>query len=210
MITFKQFITEQEIKDLAELIKRDCKPFLEKSRHRGLLFRGVRNIGPGNETGKVSDPINEGKEILYWRKAVRTDRRPKDTNRDAHKIIDDWFEKEFGIRARSQALFVFGQGIRKHYLNQYGDPCVVFPIGDFKYVWSARVRDLYNLMDDEADMDDLDAVHTLQYKLETSAYTDSQLDAAIKDEKEIMIACEAYYAFPISAEESIRVALDIY
>lgn len=211
MITFKQFIAEDEDFDdeLMQLIKKDCGPFLEKSRNRGLIFRGVRGLTQDNVAGTVFDPIDEG-EIKYWKKQVHKDRKPKDINVGIHKEIDQWFDKEFGIKARSQSMFCLGQNGRKVSLNQYGEVCVVFPIGDFKYVWSPRIKDLYNEVNDDWDADEESEVAALRYMLETGAYTDKEFDAAVKGASEIMIVCDSYYAFPLKAEDSIRAALNIY
>lgn len=207
MITFKQFLNEEDIDQLARLIEKDCGPFLKESGRRGLLFRGVQDTSPENAAGEVDDPINEGKKILYWKKAVRKDRRPKDTPEEIHNAIDEWFENKFGFKARSQTMFVFGQNIKRHTLSQYGKGCIVFPIGPIKYAWSNRIYDLYAKFNGAEEMED---IRTMIDALERAAYTDDQLSAAVKLDKEIMMECSGYYAFDISAEQSIRAALQIY
>lgn len=195
---------EEDTNEIKELIERDCAFFLKESGMRGLLGRGVMNISDSSG-GEVifATPAGTAGELPYWKKSVRKDRRPKDMDLKFHKGIDDWFQKEVGFRARSEAMFCFGQDARKSVLSQYGTPCVVFPIGEFKYVWSAKVPDLYSMLQGADDLDD-----AIDY-LGRAVYIDEHLDVAVMLSKEIMIKCDNYYAFKLTDERAIRYALGI-
>jgi hypothetical protein len=188
MITFKQFISEEEQIDLVKLLLRDCKPYIEALHGDDLLRRGVRDLGEA----KIA--TFEGKEIQYSQKAVRKDRKPKDMKRGLHHLIDDWFDDQFrGLRPRSEGMFCFGEGTQLRTLAQYGEVCYVFPIGEFKYVWSPKVDDLYNEIDhrseiynDEKEFNDW---------MQAQNYRTTGLDDAVQKNVEVMIMCDSYYAF---------------
>lgn len=76
---------------------------------------------------------------------VRKDRYPKDTSGEIHELIDDLMHEKFGIRGRSQTLFVTGKESND---RSYGDPYIIFPVGSFKFLWSKDVKDLYNRVED--------------------------------------------------------------
>lgn len=209
MITFKQFLNEDEAITFRELIERDCKPFLRESKQHGLLYRGVEERGipidtalsirPGVDTARAND-------LIYWEKAVRKDRKPKDTRLLQHNVLDGWFKKKFGFGARSEAMFCLGE-TGKTLLRQYGVPCVVFPIGEFQYVWSPIVKDLYNdVGQDQKMLQDTDAL--VDY-LEDAKYIDSHLHKAVNMKNEIMVKCDRYYAFELAGEREIKLVLDM-
>lgn len=200
MITFKQFISEEEQIDLVKLLLRDCKPYIEALRGDGLFRRGVQNLG------EAYIATFEGDEIQYSKKTVRKDRRPKDMKRGLHNLIDDWFDDQFkGIRPRSEGMFCFGEDTSIRTLSQYGEACFVFPIGEFKYVWSSRVDDLYNDLDHRPDIynDEKEFNDWMQSK----NYQTTGLDDAVTKKVEVMIMCDSYYAFSRLDGHAVRNAV---
>lgn len=63
---------------------------------------------------------------------VRKDRRPRDSSAYSHKLIDDWFYDNMGIRPRSQGAFCTGI---PEIADTYGKIHYAFPIGNFDYLW---------------------------------------------------------------------------
>lgn len=149
MITFKKFILESNtddiiyghmdfklydednvlrtdiVDDIVSTIKNDCSPWLNELQgaeaYRGML--GAKNS-------------------LFVKKETRPDRRPRDTSKHLHDLWDDWFEKKFGFRARSQSIFISGNKVEAH---EYGEVYLVFPIGkNYNYLASRGIRDLTN------------------------------------------------------------------
>lgn len=205
MITFKQFLSEQEMISFAVLIHRNCKQFIEEAQGAGFLLRGVKGLSD-IESHSAMDA--EGNEMEYGIKTVRQDRKPLDFTKVRSEIIDDWFMEKFGIRARSQCMFAGGNGITVGELKHYGTPCVVFPVGAFKYVWSPEVGDLYGKMNipwgDKTAEQWTEETHAF---LENQKYQTDGLDAALRTNNEIMIKCDSYYAFPIEYQEQMKQAL---
>lgn len=102
----------------------DCEPFLKelkKSRYDFLY------------TGRMS-------KEKAMKKEVRKNRKPRDTPEWAHNIIDEEFESQFGVKARSQSLFSYKD---VDMVNMYGDPYFVFPKGKYILLFSEEIQDLY-------------------------------------------------------------------
>lgn len=205
MITFKQFISEAKLVEAKELIDRDCAPFLAEAKGAGFLYRGVNGF---NSLDYEIATAYDGEKMIYATKTVRTDRKPLSTDRDVHYIIDKWFVKNLGFPARSGALFTFGEKHHPIRLKQYGEPCVVFPVGPIKYAWSPKVRDLYVTLNYE-DWKKSEYEENVDKALTEAGYRTDGLDEAINTNSEIMIQCEKYYAFQISHTEALQISLDI-
>jgi len=113
--TFKFFITN---------ILRDCQPFL-----RDLDLKNPRFLYSGRK-----------RDTDWFEQKVRSDRQPKDLSKDIHKDFDDEFLKQFGWRPRSNGLFCTGEEASAY---EYGNTFMIFPKGQYKFVWSKRIWDLY-------------------------------------------------------------------
>lgn len=136
-MSFKQFVVEndyeqetKQLKEAAELVVRDCKPLLQdlninQKEEIGahLLYRGINN------------------QHLFVNKKVRKDRKPTDTPRPIHDIIDQWFEQNTGIKARSNGLFATNEQERPYF---YGTKYFIFPKGQYRLLSSPKVHDLFN------------------------------------------------------------------
>lgn len=160
---------ENTQEDMIAAIKRDCKPFIQ-SKPGGLVMRGM--------TGK-------GDEI--FKRVVRQDRKPLTMRADKHKAFDDWSKEKFGFGARTQCVFVTGDyGDAK----SYGQPYAIFPIGDFRFIWSPEVGDLFMY----------NTTHIKDY--DDLRYKDTDLADAVASNNEIMVYCKEYYAVPIAEDNT--------
>ena len=54
--------------------------------------------------------------------------------------IDNVFDEDFGVRPRTQGAFTTGSYADA---GTYGKPYLFFPIGEYKYIWSDRVKDMW-------------------------------------------------------------------
>jgi hypothetical protein len=124
---FQNYLNEDKIDTIIKEIKNKCKPFLKDWNKLGrdaFLYSGrsLRNVD-------------------FSLKKIRKDRTPKDMPLDLHVLLDNWFYKKFGVKARSNSIFV------TFYVDEttlYGEPYMIFPIGKYTAISSAHVRDLYN------------------------------------------------------------------
>lgn len=169
-------------KKVANFISLNCKPFLlQVSPTEDLLWRGV--------TSHRDD---------YQLNVTHTDRIPKMTDPILHVLTDNFFEEKFGIRPRSSGVFTTGN---RSQAADYGEPVIVFPVGNFKFVWSPVVADLAGLFEgnSQADLivDIFDdeperAYEMLVNLLEKQRYTTINLPEAINKGVEISIVCKQY------------------
>jgi len=189
----KQFINEETNPDpekLVALIKKNCKPYLRQKAKAPLqLYRGMKKL--------------EYEDFLEI--TPRKDRKPRDTPLKIHKKIDDLFLKYHGIRARSEGVFVTTDYSISSY---YGINGIVFPVGDFKFLWNPYVFDLSmdptgmavlkpwykKLIDEIMALISKDPKNTDEV-LENiiKGYKSTNLKAAMKSGNEIMIFCKKYY-----------------
>lgn len=135
---FKEYLNEQNdgnIKEILEKIKKDCQPFL----------KDLKKASP------LDDLLYSGrkKSESAFKGTVRKNRNPKDTPLDVHNWLDNWFEENFGIKARSNSIITTGDSdVAKGYGNLY----VIFPIGNYEIIWSPRINDLYTKLYYESDI----------------------------------------------------------
>lgn len=208
MKTFKQYLAEAEALSFPELLRGPCAPFFRQSQRNGLLIRGMK--GFGQPEGEIDV---QGVKFKVYRKAVRKDRHPMDTAKALSVVIDDWFEENHGIRARSEAVFCFGEAGRLN-AYMYGDLCAVLPIGKFTYVWSPKVADLYDDIilgkiqhdgdvkapylgpDGKPDPDIIGSI------LDDLDYTINGFDKAVASTGEVMIDCDEYFVIPLEKDHN--------
>ena len=128
-MSFKEFLLESTHPDAANMeinflrnIKKDCGKFLKEAVNFPPVFRGIKN--PKYELLK---------------KVVRKDRRPRDTDSRLSEIFDEILLSITGIRGRTQTTFASTDG---RSVGTYGDRHHMFPIGDYKIIYSPYIYDL--------------------------------------------------------------------
>jgi hypothetical protein len=199
---------QDQILQFSQLLKAECRPFLETtnaeiSQFSLPLYRGIHK-GLGAPV-KIKCPIN---------------RKPRDTLSLIHRIMDNFFLDTFGIAYRSNSLFCTGN---KDRARSFGDLCLVFPIGTFEFCWSPKVKDLtewyyYELRrrfplekrafsrphywaKDEGNIRLKAAITTI---LQDSGFIDKRLNAAINSGNEVMIHANEFYLCPIEYEDQLE------
>lgn len=146
MKSFKQFLedagTEQEIHVAIEGVDYYIEPeIFNRLKEASTLAAGFINdynvpIFRGMRKGDVGVA------------KVRKDRQPKDTDPVIHAVFDDWFDDNFGFRARSSGLFAT---TRLSIAAGYDDVNMIFPLSEFKALVSDVFRDLYMSLDTHID-----------------------------------------------------------
>ena len=133
MKNYNKFIYEQntfdgfDVDEIVKVIQEDCKPYLDK--FDTALFRGM-NIN--SEDSAVFSLFDRFKH-----------REPRTTSIEAHTVLDNVFNEEFGWKARSEGVFV-----DQNFGNEYGSGLYLFfPRGDFDYLWSPKVEDLLSYVE---------------------------------------------------------------
>jgi hypothetical protein len=115
------------------------------------------------------------------------DRLPRDTPEWIHRLADQWFLENFGVRYRSEALFCTGD---KSVALYYGNIYPVVPLGEFRFCWSPTIQDFYGAVSKlELEPSDTSKLYRL---LESVGYTDQDLTKAIQSGSEIMLHASSY------------------
>lgn len=210
MTTFKQFISEAD-GQLSNMIEDKCSYFLNESHRSGLLYRGL-DWEHAAAAGTLSVSTTE---LEYGIFKVRKDRQSYSTREDIHEAYNEYFEKRFGWKVRSESVFATGDWGMS---TLYGfESAMVFPIGPFKYVWSPKVKDIikfgHRLLDTETDQ--LKSQDQIIEIMDDLAYQSGDLQVAIKSGNEIMIGCDQFLAVRFNEHRRklqtglVKTALDI-
>lgn len=195
MKTFKDFILEREAapeldgKTTMDFIMKNCSKYLRENNDptMNIMWRGM----PFKSQGSVV-------------KTVRKDRKPVDTNFKVHGILDEWFNDTFGLRARSQGLFVTGD---MKQAGTYGERFIIFPVGDYKYVWSPEVRDLLKVAKSDIalvlrDKPQSDHESAIRGIMDGLNYQTDGLVEALRTKHEVVMMCDQYIAVPYHLYDS--------
>lgn len=146
--TFESFDSEMTAEEVYEILKRDCPEYLDLLRNCTI------------DDGELYDLNDEIESRTYYEREIpmlyrgtraKTDdilsieprelRRAKDTNQKISDEIDDKFESVYNIRPRQSGVFTTPvRDVASHYGNSY----LFFPIGDFDYIWSNEIDDLFD------------------------------------------------------------------
>ncbi len=116
----------------------ECKPFLKELKRSNFEFL---------YSGRKNNYEN------FEKKKIRKDRKPKDMPEIIHNLLDKKFEKNFGVKARSQGFFISNNPSE---LFEYGTPHYVFPVGNYKLIYSKIIKDLYRNLQDKTERNDIE------------------------------------------------------
>lgn len=206
MKTFKTFISElqkpQTWEEYQAIIEDKCKPFLEEV---------------GGWVGFNARPLYRGmSEKPTAEVRVRKDRKPLNSSSFEHRVLSKFFIKEFGINHREESVMTttsYGDA------SGYGTAHRIFPVGDYKFVYTPEKEggDVTYLL--RYGMDDVAAelavdkgvdVGTAEYDewfernqfaiamkaLKQAGFTDKNLVRGLDSRAEIMFNCDSYIAVP--------------
>lgn len=123
---------------------------------------------------------------------LETPREPTDTNVEIHQLADSWFHNKFGIKARSQTIFVSTcQKQASIYSGEHGVIFEVEPVGDYNLIYSANVDDfLDHTFDGICGSDAHEIIDWLENKSYCCVDSISSLPEDFKGE--VMIYCKEY------------------
>ena len=172
-----------EVIEVLNVVKKDCQPYLHENKSpfvRTPMYRGIDD------------------DKFFLKKQVRlTDRRPLSISKESHDKINYYFDRNFGEPFRD-ALFVTGD---ENTAKGYGKVYHIFPVGNFKYLWSASIDDLYGYLTGiRLKYDDLTTKHIYDL-LDFGNYKTDNLMMGLRQDTEIMVRCKKYYAIK---KESIK------
>ena len=116
----------------------------------------------------------------------RENRKPVDMPPHVHDMLNDMFVERFGWKVRN-GVFCYLVDVSKDKLSSthYGTEYLMFPIGDFKYVFSTEFSDLFYYI--KPHIGDLITINDM---LDT--YIDNNINMVDNDD-EISVKCNSYY-----------------
>ena len=156
-------------------------PFLKKKAGKAIAAMKKAKKGMWRGVAGTTDP--------FIRKQVRLDRKPRDSSIGFTEMMDDYLEGAFGWRPRTQGTFVTSQ---QSQASRYGKMYLVFPVGNFKFVWSKKYKDtmdFFNTIKFKEPQEMEDAIAN-----EIKNFSNSDLPSAIKSGKEVIIQTPEYFA----------------
>jgi len=173
-----------------------CQPFLKEIHYQvsnECLYRGIGYIpfSLTNDSGNF--------RVI----AGYSNRKPVDTPQYIHDEANHIFTKLFKYPFRN-GTFVTGS---YDTASNYGHVGIVLPIGDFHYLWSNYVEDLFNSWEEfngehnteDNKQDNFEANQMAfldELELNKKHYQSSNLLAAIQTGNEIMLYCDHYLILP--------------
>lgn len=190
MLTFIQFLNEQENPtQLKDFLESNCQEFLSQSdvmNNGNFLVRSVNNT-PSNYS-KVNLEAND-LQLKAGILTVRKDRKPLSFSEEMQKALDDYFDSRFNVRPRSNGLFCQSSVNNSDPPATYGlRSFIVFPIGEFKVIWSSKVRDLFATGADFVYAED--GEKALHRYLDDKHYQVGRLKSAMENTNELMIVVD--------------------
>lgn len=123
---FKSEADLEQRQEMAKFIKKYAAPWLAQTQQGKLqVYRGIDAAVP---------------EVFV--KAIRQDRKPKDTDQERHQAFNAIISAAGGIANRSNSAFVSpSHDLAWHYSEMWGLPHVFIPLGKFHYTWSPYYDD---------------------------------------------------------------------
>ncbi len=175
-----------EIEELASLIKKECKPYLNIVKK--LPYPFIRYM----RTRKESDPFQTYGTGLM---SVRQDREPKMTPKKMVVLINNWLEARGGARRDKSVIATSNRNSSLY--RTFGSPHWIFPVGKFKYSfvtagdWNLpesgwwEPRDFYDYLTGKSFKDSED--------FEPFFYHNTHAEKAHQNMWEIWFQCKKYY-----------------
>lgn len=202
MTTLIHFLTEQQTTEQqwAYQIANDCKPAIDRA--------------SGPQAYSLYRGIETRKDFLH--KQVRTERQPRDTDQKIHRAMDEWFYENFGTRYRSNSIACTGDRVST---ADYGNSYLVFPIGQFDFIWSPQLHDVGAEVEGKVvkligpfatkhqaweNVDFQSVKQAVQQVMEDVIFWESKLPQAIADGNEIMVHTKEYYAVAADLQYGFR------
>lgn len=189
---------------IKEILTKECSEILSiYKRSKKVFYRGTKH-----EVKSIQEFI------------PKNDRKPKDTPIKLSNYLDEFFNKNFGWKARSEGIFATPNEMQaQEYtklisLNTSLPPDIFFPVNGFKFIWSKEIKDLFADIDNEIfDVFELSAKELFDPRFDTRAlrglklpgrfetidkflvnkYTNTNLTMALFSNSEVMFKCKKYY-----------------
>lgn len=151
---FKKYLNEniKTNEPIFDIIRRDCQPFLKELKKTERFLYSGRN-----------------QDDRYLNFKIRKNRYPRDTASEIHELFDEHFKKKFGIKLRSESMFVSGDTKQA---DAYGYIYYVFPKGKYGLYYNTRIHDLWTGLQGAIKQEKTEMHPSLIYNLKYDMHTD--------------------------------------
>lgn len=188
--------------DYAEKIKGLCAPYLAYGLKQPLL-RGLPKSTLENIPPKFSYTDGQGLHQIRML-AARRGRTPTAISPAVQAAADKFFKAKFGWNARADGTFATSSPQQAKWFGQLN---YFIPIGEFGFVWSPNIFDLFRQLPKKItsglkvvpgtpEYDE--ALHLLGELLDKAEYTDRNLRQAVAEGHEITFNCDKYFMISAS------------
>lgn len=123
----------------------------------------------------------------------RRNRRPKDTSMEFHNVADEWFLSRFGVKYRSEAIFLTSMKLTAQaYAATHEHVMRILPLSGYRYCWSPNAVDLLFAAKK------LDGASRIEIEdhLLSLGYREDGLAEAHATGNEVMLHCDKYITIP--------------
>jgi len=180
-----------------------CQPFLQQIDYQLATYPMFRG---DSKDSRMVDGACDDLKITVGKQDNRT---PKNTSIEMHNKINKIFTKQFQYPFRN-GTFVVGAYISA---RMYGPVSTIIPIGDFHYLWSNKVCDLYSEyatleLTKAGNAEEITAIFLDGFSNNKYEYQTSNLKQAIKSGNEIMLYCDKVFVVS-HLDTNTREAFDV-
>jgi hypothetical protein len=214
--TFKTYLEESTYLGEDEISPEEAAQIIKERGHEWEKIIG------GFRTDSVNWIIYRGMRVRFSPdiciKYPRTSRRPLTTDKKVHEFTDDYFKHKFGIKFRSESIFVSRS---KPLAVTYGDPYVIFPLDRVNFAWSPNVEDFtYSAHEFSERFKDRESISSseiadfekfmdsLDYKCNDDSLRNEYVKFSNLKQYEVMIQCDEYLAIRAEALPKVLNLLD--
>jgi len=163
---------------------------------------------------------NKKRDWMISKHKTRDFRKTVDIPLELSNKIGNLFKKKFGWNARNEnVVFCWGNQGRK---ITNSNSRYLFPVGNYKYIWSNEINDLYRRLyksstlkvvdvgyTSEDDPELIDALYEYFKENGFKTYTDKNIKKAVLYNKEIMVNCKEYYLISHKVIQELNKELDL-
>lgn len=177
--------------ELGDLLAADAQKYLMTPGVKtSFIYRGLTVPLQSYTTEEIG-----GSEVSWIIMDARRDRDPVSTPKAFSNAADAFFNKQFRWTPRRDGTFaVKDLSLARH----YGEGNIFIPLGDFRFIWSEDVSDLYIAYDEikedwyDKNLQRDEMIEKWIEYLGTAGYTNQDLGRAIASGNEIMFDCNQY------------------
>lgn len=172
---------------IEETLVKECADYFHEMKGK---IRGFNQLWRGTTDVSANTPM----EML---KAYKN-RQPANTAPIVHAMLNAWFVEKVGWPARNGVFATGLSSIASQYAGERNQDFAFFPVGNFEYVWSASIGDLYADLDleifDSTDsyFDPENDENLLRTNLNQFKWNTTGLDHVVGKNIEVMFNCEEY------------------